>query len=237
MGIMKKRNLLLAISIFTFVNFSYGQKTEINFNAYSGLFSFHGNGTATNSSVGWSQFDPVWRTSIPYGQKSAFSYAFELQTQRITSKHFIYGVGLGFESLQSKVHIDTSVFSAFIVNVSPANGTMILKNTFITVNPYLGHRYSLGNISFDLLAGIDIAYCLKSTELIWQTPDTKASLVAQNDLAKPTFDIRPRIQFKTQIKKFGFIAGYSLGLTNYQSQDNKKAYASFLRLGLSYQIK
>jgi len=234
---MKQNKLCLAIIFLVSVNFSFGQKTEINFNAYSGLFSFRGNGTATNSSIGCSQFDPIWRTSNPYGQKSGFSYEFELQLQRVSKKHLIYGCGIGFETLQSKVHIDTSIFSAFIVNISPANGTTFLKNTFITVNPYIGHRFSFPKSSFDVLAGIDMGYCLKSSELIWSPSGTKVNPDEQNDLTKPTIDFRARIQIKTQIKKFGFLAGYSLGVTNYQSQNNLKAYTSFIRLGLSYQIK
>lgn len=234
---MKRNKLFIGIIFLVSVNFSYGQKTEINFNTYGGLFSFRGNGSATNSSIGWSQFDPIWRTSNPYGQKSGFSYEFELQLQRVSKKQLIYGCGLGFETLQSKVHIDTSIFSAFILNISPANGTTFLKNTFITVNPYIGYRFFLRKSSFDVLAGIDMGYCLKSSELIWKTSGTKANPDQQNDLAKPTIDIRPRIQIKAQIKKFGFLAGYSLGVTNYQSQNNLKAYTSFIRLGLSYQIK
>ena len=55
--------------------------------------------------------------------------------------------------------------------------------------------------------------------------------------AKPTIDFRPRIQIRTQINKFNFLAGYSLGLTNYQSKFNYKAYTSFVYLGLGYQLK
>ena len=50
-------------------------------------------------------------------------------------------------------------------------------------------------------------------------------------------DFRSRIQLKTQLNKVGLLAGYSIGLTNFQTQDNPKAYSSFLRLGVSYQLK
>ena len=122
-------------------------------------------------------------------------------------------------------------FAFFIVLGVPslsANGTTFLKNTFITLNPYIGHRFSFPKSSLDVLAGIDLGYCLKSSELIWSPSGTKANPDGQNDLTKPTIDFRPRIQIKTQIKKFGFLAGYSLGVTNYQSQNNLKAYTSFI---------
>ena len=69
--------LLLASS-----QFSYGQKTEINLNAYSGLFSFRGDGS---SSTSWINFNPYTSpdkfTLNPYGKKSKFSYSLELQVQ------------------------------------------------------------------------------------------------------------------------------------------------------------
>lgn len=234
--IMKQYTLIIAFIFLVSVNFSFGQKTEINFNTYSGLFSFRGNGSVTNSTIGWGQFSiPMTSTDNPYGNKNDFSYAFELQIQKLTKGKNLYGIGLGFETLKSQVHIDTYTQSGFAFIKSAANGKTILKNTFITVNPYLGHRFSFRKTSFDMLAGIDLAYCLKSTEFGYLSLNTIDPF--QNEIAKPTIDLRPRIQIKTQIKKFGFIAGYSLGLTNFQTNNNLKANTSFLRLGLSYQIK
>jgi hypothetical protein len=234
---MKQNKLCLAIIFLVSVNFSYGQKTEINFNTYSGLFSFRGNGSASISSIGWGQFSIPIGTSTenPYGNKNDFSYAFELQIQKISKGMNIYGIGLGFENLKSQVHIDTYIESGFVYYKYAANGKTILKNTFITVNPFMGHRFSFRKTSFDMLAGIDLAYCLKSTEFGYI--DVNNTNPFQNELAKPTIDFRPRIQIKTQIKKFGFLAGYSFGLTNFQTNNNLNANTSFLRMGLSYQIK
>jgi hypothetical protein len=233
---MAKNTLFVVVIFMAAVNLTYAQKNEINFNAYSGLFSFRGNGSATNSAIGWGQFSiPMISTVNPYGNKNDFSYAFELQIQKLTKGKNLYGIGLGFETLKSQVHIDTFVQSGFAFIKSPANGKTILKNTFITVNPYVGHRFSFRKTSFDMLAGIDIAYCLKSTEFGYLSLTTKDHF--QNELAKPTIDLRPRFQLKAQISKLGFLAGYSLGLTNFKANNNLKANTCFLRLGLSYQIK
>ncbi len=218
--------------------FSYAQKTEINFNAYSGLFSFRGDGS---SSTSWINFNPYTSpdkfTSNPYGKKSEFSYSLELQVQRVTKTKNIYGAGISFETLTSKVAIDTVTQNGFIYWQYSADGKTSLRNTFVTLNPFVGHRFSYRKISFDVLTGFDIAFCLTSKETGNATASDKTIYTEDNDKAKPSIDFRPRIQIKTQLKKVGLLVGYSLGLTNYQTQNNPKAYSSYLRLGLSYQLK
>lgn len=222
----------------TVTQISFGQKTEINFNAYSGLFSFRGDGATSNS---WINFDPYTRpdkfTSNPYGKKSGFSYTFELQGQRVTKTKNIFGAGISFETLTSKVAIDTVTQNGIIYLQYSADGKTSLKNTFVTLNPFAGHRFSYRKIDFDVLAGFDIAFCLKSKETGNATASNNAIYTADNDKAKPSIDFRPRIQIKTQLRKVGLLIGYSLGLTNYQIKNNPKAYSNFLRLGLSYQLK
>ena len=161
----------------------------------------------------------------------------ELQGQRVTKNRNIYGIGISFETLTSKVNIDTITYNGFVYSLYSAKGETKLKNTFVTLNPFVGHRYLYRKMAFDLLAGFDLAFCLKSKEAGKATTNNKDYITVENDRAKPSIDFRPEIQIKTQINKIGFIAGYSLGLTNYQTQNNSKAYSSFLRLGLSYQLK
>lgn len=239
---MKHINITKAFTLIIILliskQFSYAQKTEINFNAYSGLFSFRGDGS---SSTSWINFNPYTLpnrfTSNPYGKKSEFSYSFELQVQRVTKTKSIYGAGISFETLRSKVAIDTVTQNGFIYWQYSADGKTTLRNTFLTLNPFVGHRFSYRKISFDVLAGLDIAFCLSSKETGSATASDKTIYTADNDRAKPSIDFRSRIQLKTQLNKVGLLAGYSIGLTNFQTQDNPKAYSSFLRLGVSYQLK
>ncbi|HEY5462022.1 MAG TPA: hypothetical protein VIJ95_02085 [Hanamia sp.] len=229
------------IILLSTVQFSYGQKTEINFNVYSGLFSFRGEGAASKSFIYYDEFwGPVTKyTDDPYGKGNGFSYALEFQGQRLSKRKNIYGLGISFEELTSKVNIDRILISGDPADLQyPANGETKLKNTFITLNPFVGHRYAYHKITIDLLAGFDLAFCLKSKEDgSATTTSNQGHFTVENDKTKPSIDLRPRIQIKTQINKFGFLAGYSLGLTNYAAQYNSKAYTSFLRLGLSYQLK
>jgi hypothetical protein len=222
---------------------SYAQKTEINFDAYSGLFSFRGAGATSNSYIDSYPFSsiPSKFTINPYGKKSAFSYSLEFQGQRITKRKNIYGFGIGFEELISRVHINKIGISGDPAYLHyPASGKTELKNTFITFNPFVGHIYSFRKVTFDILTGLDLSFCLESNEngnATTTTKDYHLHLTVQNNKEKPSIDFRPRIQIKAQINKLGFLAGYSLGLTNYQIPYNPKAYSSFLRLGLGYCLK
>jgi hypothetical protein len=231
--------LLCLLTVLGSQQFLFGQKTELRLNAFSGLFSFRGEGAASTSWINFNPYiSPEKFTSNPYGRKSGFSYTFELQGQRVTKARNIYGIAIGFETLRSRVNIDTLTQNGFIYWQFPARGNTFLKNTFVTIHPYIGHRYVYRKINFDLLAGCDFAFCLESRELGNATAnDMGYDLAVDNIKSKPVVDVRPGVRIKTQLNKFGFIAGYSLGLTNYQTQNNPKVYSSFLRLGFSYQVK
>jgi hypothetical protein len=107
--------LFIMLTLLVSTQFSYAQKTEVNFNAYSGEFSFRGGGS---SSTSWINFNPYTSpekfTSNPYGKKSGFSYALELQVQRVTKTKNIYGAGISFETLTSRVNIDTVTQNGFL---------------------------------------------------------------------------------------------------------------------------
>lgn len=239
---MNIRDKLISITIAVLVSAhsSNGQKTEISFNVYSGLFSFRGDGATSQSWIISYPFinPPTTYTVNPYGKSSAFSYEFELQGQRLSKRKNIYGLGLSFEMLASKVDIYKIGVSGDPAYLEyPANGETKLKNGFITVNPFAGHRISLRKTNFDLLAGFDLGFCLTSKEIGNANINDNGHVAAENDKAKPLIDFRPRIQIKMRVYKFGLLAGYSMGLTNYQPQNNSKTYAGFLRLGLSYQLR
>ena len=233
-----KRLVYLFVLLFTAGQVSYGQKTEVNFNGYSGLFSFRGKGATANSWINFNPYvNPNKYTSNPYGKRSAISYAVELQVQRVTKNNNIFGSGMSFETLTSKVNIDTVTQNGFVYWQYPASGKTTLKNTFITVNPFFGHRYTVGKRTFDLLAGVDAAFCLKSREQGSGTTKNNGSTTVDNNRAKPVIDFRPRVQFAMKLNRFNLLAGYSMGLTNYQDKYHSNAYTRFLRVGVGYQLK
>ena len=236
---LKKQFFILIILLVSVKNLN-GQKTEINFNAYSGLFSFRGDGATLNSSIISYPFitTPITYTQNPYGKRNQFSYVLELQGQRLSKRKNIYGLGISFEALTSKVNIYKIGISGDPAYLEyAANGETKLKTTFITLNPFVGHRYSYHKMNFDLLVGLALAFCLKSKEVGKAIINNKDYITVENDKTKPSIDFRPVIQLKTQINKFSFLAGYLLGLTNYQTKNNSKAYSGFLRFGLGYRLK
>jgi hypothetical protein len=236
---MKKYGITFFISLIISSS-TFCQKTEFNVTAYSGLFAFRGNEAASHT---W-YFSglpsvPDHFTADPYGNQNDFSYSFEVQAQRVSFKRNIYGLGISYETLASKVHIDTAAGGDIIYFQHWATGKTTLENSFITLNPFIGHRYHYHQIAFDILAGMDISGCVKNQTTTKISTNNKdySTIEDNNPIPKPSIDFRLRIQVKAQYKKVGFIIGYSYGLTNYNKQNAPKAYSNFLRVGLNYQIR
>ena len=234
---MNYSKTFLLIIFLTFNSiYSFSQKTEFNINIYSGLFSYRGSGATSVSQIETGFFN--YYTSDIYGKKSAFSISYEGQVIRKTKENFLFGIGLSYDFLNSNVTINKVVYNGEVVRMPyDANGNTKLKNTYINVNPFLGKRFIKNKITFDLLAGVDLGFCLKSNEKGSAiTTISKIEYSTDNKRDKPKIDFRPRIQFKAGYKRCGIILGYSLGLANYQTFGNAKAYSNFLRAGISYKL-
>lgn len=222
---------------------SFCQKTEFSLNVYSGLFSYKGNGSASKSIINYGIYTPTPYTSNVYGNKSSFPISLEAQVIRITKSNFLYGSGLSYDLLKSKIKITKALFGPEVVLINQsylydADGNTKLKNIYFNVNPFIGKRFSKNKMTLDLFGGFDFAICLKSVEEGNATITSTKDVVSTNvKKPYPSIDFRPRIQFKAAYKRTGIIIGYSLGLTNYQSQTVSKTYANFLRMGFSYIIK
>lgn len=227
-----------AILIFIAVSkLAFSQKTEINVNVYSGLFNLMGKGATSTSAVFINSYSaPANYTINPLGKKAGFSYAIEGQIQRKATSSILYGMGFGFEMLESRVAIDSLFENGIILNRYPATGHTKLKSTSISVNPYISKRFKTGNLTFDIQTGADAAFNISREEEA-EVSYNNRSISFTNKINDPVIDIRPRLQIKTQLKNYGLIVGYSLGVTNYEKDNNRQVTSSFLRLGLSYQIK
>ena len=231
------RTLVITTLICLVVQSSFSQKTEININAYTAVFGYGGNVTTTSSDLKASHITPEASTSNAYGKNGRFSYAAELQVQRVTKQKFIYGAGTAFEVLSSKVNIDTIRINDFDQKNYGADGESILKNTYMTVNPYFGKRILMSKITFDFLVGLDFGFVLNSQENIKaRIKGTKDYETFENNRDKPLIDYRTRAQVKAYYKKAGLILGYSLGLTDNNKEPNTNASTRIVRLGLSYTL-
>lgn len=229
--------MLLFVQV-TFCKILIAQKTEINFNVYSGLFAFRGDGAGLNSEINSTFYStPQKITANPYGKKTNFAYSFELQVLRILTTKYIMGLGCSFESLTSKININRATTDGILFSIYVVNGKTIVENKFINLSPFVGKRFFYYKVKFDITAGVDIAFCLQSKETGKAITNDNIVFTTNNNLPKPNIDFRPRLQLKTQYKKIGFNAGYSYGVTNYKKQNEPKVFTTFLRLGVSYQIK
>jgi hypothetical protein len=214
----------------SFAQLCFSQQTEIKANIYSGSFSFFGSGSASTTHVTYN--DMGYFNTYPYGRKSGFSYAMELQTQRIIRKQFLYGIGLGFEHLESKVNVD-SVYTD--MGIKPSLGDNVrLLNKFIAVSPYVGKRFTIKNLKVDFIAGVDLAYSIAVNE-------KAAFLTSKKHFSKGGYkpDYRPRIQGTVSYNKLSVAIGYSRGTENvfHWGYLNKVAYSQYLRFGFGYRIK
>jgi hypothetical protein len=222
---------------------SFCQKTEFNFNVYSGFFSYKGNGSAGSSTINYGIYTPTPYTSNVYGNKSSFPISFEVQVIKNTKSNFLYGLGLSYDLLKSKIQINKVQFSPEVVVANQsyfydAEGNTKLKNIYFNINPFIGKRFLKNKMTLDLLVGFDFGICLKSMEEGHATiSSTKAEVHSNVSKPYPSIDFRPRIQFKAGYKRTRIMIGYSLGFTNYQSLMTSKAYTGFLRFGFCYRVR
>jgi hypothetical protein len=228
------RMLLSMAVLLVAATYSFGQKSEINVTAYSGLSFFRGSGSATTSWMG-SGYNGS-STLNPHSKKPSFFCSFELSGQRVTKNNHLYGIGLAFEALKSTIDIDSAVENAFFYYKYDATGKSTLKNSFITVSPYIGHRLTAGKVLIDLTGGLDLAFSFKGHITGEAVSVDKNYDMSVDYKTKAVVDIRPRLQAKIQYKKAGLLLGYSLGLTEYKNERKTNSYSNIIRLGLSYQL-
>ncbi|RXF71940.1 hypothetical protein [Arcticibacter tournemirensis] len=219
--------LLILVSFFTVCTLSLlAQKTEYSVHAQTGLFHFGGKSAEKSSFINSSY------TNNPYGTGSSFSYAFYFQVQRITKKNTIWGLQSGYELLASRIKIDEVYIDDMIFK---SDGHTSLRNQFILVHPYAGHRFNFG-IPLDISVGPDLGIGLKSMEK-GTVPDFNLQIKNERDI--PAVDARIRINATAYHKSMGFTVGYSYGTINYQANmigAEPETYSRFLRIGLSYKL-
>lgn len=222
-----------------FVTFGNAQQLEIRPTVYSGFFFYRGSAATSTSIPFFGGTDANYYNPTSYGKKSGFSYEIQIQSQWVTPRKDIIGMGLGFERLTSAaVLVEDPIFRR--LGLPSHTGKVNLASTNLTVAPFAGHRFNKGPFAFDALVGVDWAINLFVHENLKVITPTKA--IYQIVKADHLPDLRARMQINALYKHIGASAGYSLGMTNlypYHEPDlkNKKAYSNFLRLGVSYRLK
>lgn len=231
-----KKVVLLAIAFIFFSN-SYAQKTELRVSLDSGLSAFSGQSAESSSFMSFSSFTGSGYTNNPYGSKNAFSYGVSVNLKRVTKINFIYGIGVGYEDLRSKISL-TTVFNDS-PNSIPVSGETFMNVNSINVNPFAGYRFNADKFPIDLAAGFDIANILSTKEKGDAADASGNKYTTSRDRKTISTDFRPRIQISTDYKKFGVYLGYSFGLRNYKEGyvgGTNEAYSKIFRFGVTYQV-
>lgn len=224
-------------------NACFGQKNEFIISLNSGLFSFSGSAAKSVSAINYDDKNNTGYTNSPWGSQNGLCYGVSINTKRVTKKNMLLGVDLGFENLQSKISIDR-------INVSnntggsqlSATGKTYLNSNFINLFPYLGYRFFIKKISFDLTGGVEEAMRLSAYDQGSAVAENgKTYSIKRDKFYEIDFDFRPRVQLSSNFNKFGVYVGYSKGLRNYlNGYDGSgfvEGYASLIRFGVTYQLK
>jgi hypothetical protein len=219
--------------------YGFTQSQQLTAQVSSGLFSFGGKSANNASFMNISDVGSNSSyTNNPYGRKSDFSYGVGLQFQRLTTKKFIYGIQLSYESLSSKLEIDNAYGE---ITWTVKEGKTVLINKFFNVFPFIGQRVKLvEGIDSDFLLGFDFGIGLSSMEKYSLTTNQGQEISGTHERDLPKVDFRPRIEFVNYYKDFGFSVGYSYGVINYRGDldgGNRQVNARYLRFGLNYRMR
>jgi hypothetical protein len=238
-GVIYLKKTIVILALIFISNKIIAQKTNFNFNLYTGLFSYRGDGSASSARIESGFYSVPPQASNIYGRQSAFSFCIEGQINRKTKNNFLFGGGVAYERLKSSVKITEVGFSGdpayFLYK---ANGRVKLITDYLTLNPFAGKRFLIKHLSIDITSGIDIAILVSGHEKGGAvTTETKAVYTTNNYYSMIPVDFRARVQLKAGYKKLGILLGCSLGLTDYKPNINTNVYSNFIRVGVSYAIK
>jgi hypothetical protein len=233
---MKKSIILLlffcTVSIF-------GQKNEFQISLDSGLFSYTGVSATDYSSLNVFSENNTAKTNNPFGSKNGLCFGGSFNVKRVAKGNMIYGIGLGYQFLKSKVCIE-SVFDNTIALPTKVSGQTYLINTCFNVYPSIGKRVVVKKIPIDLVGGLNFDFILNTKEKGNAKDSQGIEYSSNRSFNTIKFDFGPRIQLSTEYKKTGLYLGYSVGLLNYMSGyvgGENQVYSKMLRFGFTYRLK
>lgn len=220
------------------------QHTELIGRANAGLMQFGGASAVGTSFVNYST--DYGYTNSPYGSKPGTGFALGGRVQRVGGKGGLLALDLGYESLRSRtavtsVFYSSSMLSSYVATYN-ADGSTNLHAQALTALLGVGHRFSVGSVDVDAVAGPELAYIASLREKGSGTYDGgKTWSTSLERGSRATFDPRLRADATVWCHQFGFNASYSYGFHNYLSGmlggANPEAYARVLRLGLAYRLQ
>jgi hypothetical protein len=226
----------------------FAQKIEVSVQANSGLFRYSGNGTTSVSSINYAQPPFNSYPNYSYGNKNGFSYGASIQGQYVAKCGFIVGLQTGYDILRSKAAINSINGELYnysdgpLTIITPVNGSSIVQNQFINVNPYIGYRLPVKKIKIDLLLGADLPFGVNSYEKSRSVAADGTVYQTNVNYGKGGFDPRARFGIAASYKRFGINASYAHGIINHSADllnDSPilyEAHSELFRFGVTYRI-
>lgn len=241
-----KNTLLLPLLILGLTLPVAAQTCEIAGRAGLGLMRFGGPDAQSASLVHYSPNDAgLSYTNSPYGSRPGAGVALGLRVQRVGAHRGLLALDLGYEWLRSRTTItqlyySPSAISSFMGAYS-ADGSTAFATQNLAAFLGLGHRFRVGAVDVDALAGPELAYVFGFHEKGSGTYNGNLSWTTdRRNTAFNRFDARLRADATAWCHRVGFNASYSHGLINYQSGligSSPEVYARVLRLGLAYRLR
>jgi hypothetical protein len=160
---MKRFFLFICIFFLTVTN---AQTTEFRISLDSGLYSYGGDGSSSNSEIQIYEGRTYGYTKNPYGSNVAFCFGLSFDVRQVNKNKFVYGANLGYEILRSKTDIWLIDLTADNSSVGYVlNGIQTTTTNYnITLFPYIGQRFKIKKSTLDLTLGGDVSYILGSQE-------------------------------------------------------------------------
>ncbi len=233
---MKKA--LLTFSILLILTPTFCQKIGLKVALTSGLFSFTGKSTTSNSFINANVNQPnSGYTNNPFGSNKALCYGVSATFSRFSKRNFIVGVEMGYAVLRSSVDINGVSLSGSSI---PVSGETIVTQNFINLFPHIGQRLTFSNLSVDIIGGLELGRCLKMAENGRATAQDGTVFTTFRDRKNLQFDVRPTVQLAIKLAKIGAYVGYSYGVMNYLSGSvggTNDGFGRLIRFGLTYEIQ
>jgi hypothetical protein len=230
-----KKLLLTALSFF-FAGQLFAQQPEFSFGGYTTLMHFSGPSATATSIL---NRGPVDYTNNPYGNKNGNSFGVFIQAQFLIKKHFIAGLQTGTDVLKSKVEI-TETTGSSTPYPAYAHGTTAIKNQYINANPFIGYRFDLSKIQFDLSAGLETAFITRSYEEGIIYSDNGSVYKTNNNIKNLKADNRIKFGLAAYYKLIGLNVSYAHGFSDYTENmigtKDHGAYTNALRFGIGLKI-
>jgi hypothetical protein len=233
------RKTLLFLSGLFSLSTILAQKTEFGLSLNSGLFSYAGRSATSTSAINSTANFPNY-TNNPYGSRVGWCDGLSTELKRVTRRHLLPGLSLGYEALRSRLSITSiNLFNGVDAYSLVAHGHTILTSQFINLFPSFGYRFTPGKLTLDLTGGLDLGYCFSAAESGKADAGNGATYSSSRDRKTISLDVRHRLQVAVGFHKTAVYVGYSEGLMNYMAGyigGNNAAYSRILRFGLQYRI-